>query len=274
MNKIFTCEKCFRNFNDRSNYMRHVKNTNCVKLSEKYKFQCEKCKKRFVQKKNLQSHLSSNVCNKYNLVKINSDMRKIDNNVHDIIDSTVNNTNTTNNDNSVTNNNNSTTNNITINNNQVIKQNFYIVPHGKEKFQKDIPDDIAIRFIKKRLSCMPDIIEYLHCNPKLPQNHNIYKSNMRDNKILVYDGKKWLYMMLDECLEDMVYRNSDLIIARYEELKKDGKLKETDVEGFKKFINKNGNHDMIDRVKEPIILILYNNKDLIKETRKKVEKKN
>ena len=39
--------------------------------------------------------------------------------------------------------------------------------------------------------CIPSLIKKIHFNPRKPENHNIYISNIKNKYIMVYDGDKW-----------------------------------------------------------------------------------
>ena len=79
--------------------------------------------------------------------------------------------------------------NVSFINNQ---QNNYIniVPFGKEDLTKLTDNECKI-ILKKCFNSVPALVEKLHFDKDHTENHNIYISNMRDDFVLVYDGKIW-----------------------------------------------------------------------------------
>lgn len=98
--------------------------------------------------------------------------------------------------------NNTTNNNITTNN---INNPIIILPHGKEDYS-EISDEELKKIIGKCFMAVPSLVSKIHCNENHPENHNIKKTNLRDNKIHVYDGDEWIVKSSDDTLEDLYGR--------------------------------------------------------------------
>jgi hypothetical protein len=45
------------------------------------------------------------------------------------------------------------------------------------------------RILNKGFKSIQEYVNCIHFNSKKPENHNVYISNLRDNYILVYDGR-------------------------------------------------------------------------------------
>jgi hypothetical protein len=60
---------------------------------------------------------------------------------------------------------------------------------------------------------VPQMIENVHFDPKVPENHNIYISNIKNKYAMVYDGKKWCSkpqeQVIDQLINDQEYAIED-----------------------------------------------------------------
>ena len=54
------------------------------------------------------------------------------------------------------------------------------------------------------------MIEKIHFNPKKPENHNVYISNIKNKYAMVYDGNKWNLKNQDETIGDLIVKSSRL----------------------------------------------------------------
>ena len=52
--------------------------------------------------------------------------------------------------------------------------------------------------------CIPHLIEKIHFDPKKPENHNIYISNLKNNYTMVYDGDKWTIRDRDDSIQNLM----------------------------------------------------------------------
>ena len=50
----------------------------------------------------------------------------------------------------------------------------------------------------KGYKSVPHLIDYIHFNKNKPENHNVMTTNMRDNKISIYDGEKNMYQYINK----------------------------------------------------------------------------
>ena len=84
--------------------------------------------------------------------------------------------------------NNDTNNNNNINNGIVAHIN--LIGYGKEDLSKIDKNEI-IKAIQQGFNSTIKLTETLHFNPKHPEYHNIYITNMKDKYAIMYDGKDW-----------------------------------------------------------------------------------
>jgi hypothetical protein len=112
--------------------------------------------------------------------------------------------------------------------------------------------------IKKVNYCVKNMIEKVHFNPSKPENMNIYISNIKDKYIMVYDGSNWtLANKKDEI--DRLYEEKEMMLEEWLETNPEKELKDK----FMKYLNNKESDECLNRVKEEIKLMLYNNQKMM-----------
>lgn len=249
----FMCEKCKKKFNKKNAYDRHINmKSDCTIRGKR---ECTYCGLILSRSSYLFYHML--VCEKNPNKITKEEMHKIKINR---MKSKINNNNISNN--VETNNGNIENNIINCDKINIEKMEIKITPYGHEDLSK-IPDDEIKKMIKSGFQCVPKIVEYVHFNEDMPENHNIYKSNLRDNKILTYNGKKWVSVPLNDTLEDLYNKNADFLVGKFHKLK--DQLSDIAQNRFIRYIDKYETKKCFECVKDPLILLLYNNKDMIKK---------
>ena len=109
--------------------------------------------------------------------------------------------------------------------------------------------------IKKVNYCVKNMIEKVHFNPVKPENMNIYISNIKDKYIMVYDGHNWNLANKKEEL-DRLYEEKEMMLEEWLETNPEKELKEK----FMKYLNNKESDECLNRIKEDIKLMLYNQK--------------
>ena len=51
---------------------------------------------------------------------------------------------------------------------------------------------------------VPSLIKEVHFNPNVPENHNIYISNIKNKYAMVYDGTRWEIKDQDETIDKLI----------------------------------------------------------------------
>ena len=77
---------------------------------------------------------------------------------------------------------------------------------------------------------------------------------MRDNYVLIYDGKKWQLRERENVLQDMVYSKTDILNEKFEELV--DRLDEPTVRKFRRFLNQKDEDTVISNIKKDLKLLL------------------
>lgn len=161
-------------------------------------------------------------------------------------------------------------------NNNII--NININAFGKEDFDH-ITEKQCINAIRRMISSIPEAVKMIHFNVNKPENHNIYLPNKKDTKhVMVYNGEQWNLEMKQDILDNLKERGIDFIQGKFDELSKENKLTDKIKEKFSLFLEKiNGDGDYedsdvkntISRIENDIELLLYNNKDIVLDTKNK-----
>lgn len=152
------------------------------------------------------------------------------------------------------------TGNINNGNQQII--NINLVPYGQEDLTK-ISDADYQRILRRGFNSVPALVESLHFNKNLPENHNVYISNMRDDYVLMYDGKIWRLKNRDETLQQLYEDKTDILETKFEELLK--RLDEQTIKMFQRFIKvKDDDDSVVRRIKKDLKIMLYENREMVK----------
>ena len=251
----YICSRCQKAFSQKCNYQHHMNRKFPCKIRGDVKFKCEFCDKIYTTKSNLNRHV--NMCSDKRMIdmeeRIKKEMKeeieklKEENKQLQIIQ------------------NNTQNNNIT--------QNINIVAYGKEDITLTNKDFKSI--MRRGMLSVPDLIRKIHFNEQIPENHNVYISNLRNQYVLMYDGNKWRLIDRKEALQQIYGDHYELLETKFEELTEMKSLDRTTIEKWQNFLNYVNSTDeydqsnkYVDMVKEDIKKILYENRDIVEKTKK------
>ena len=270
----YECNKCHKKFDFNSEYLRHLNkknqcnsehitnniddNTDAYLLLEELNnalikkdvniIKCNECNKIFKEDRSLKRHMkyyckALDIINKSDLIQTIYELKKELSNTKNNIN--INNINGTINTGTM----NNTTNNIIIN------------AYGNEDLSH-ITDKEYTQLFNKCNSIIPTLIELIHFNDNKPENANVFISNIKSPHAYVYDGKKWILKNKNELIDDIYDNKCIIIIDKFDDMKE--VLNKQTVENFNKFISKHDTDAMKENVTNKIELMLYNNRDIIK----------
>ena len=111
--------------------------------------------------------------------------------------------------------------------------------------------------------CVPQIIKQIHFNPKKPENHNIYISNIKNAYVSVYNGKKWNITDRNEFLEDIIEEKTNLLEDKLLEWEENGENYPLLIKKFNRYLEKRELTVVITKIKQEIKFILFNNRYII-----------
>ena len=232
---LYNCEKCNKEFNQKSNYLKHINRKNpCILIENNIIiYKCEKCNKEFNHKTSYLYHINKvNSCNDINLQE-KSNKLEIElfnlKSQNELLIKEKNNTKELENkllkvekENSIKKNkiilleeenkkinelynnlldkciknNNIITNTNTVNNNTI---NITLKNFGNENCTK-LTNEEQIRILKSNKQCVSNLIKCLHINDRLPEYKNICIKNLRGKGGYLYEGNKWLHCNFENLL--------------------------------------------------------------------------
>ena len=245
----YKCERCLKEFDQKCNYTHHInKKFKCKEVAQKStilaqkctiltesEIECKYCGKIFSRTFTLNRHIDGYCKVKKNndskmeellerLIKIEENNKEMKEkmilletenaNYKNIINNTQNNIGTQN-----------------IQNNNTI--NVKILAYGKEDTSKITVNDYK-KILGRGMNSVPAFVEKLHFDINSPENHNVYISNLRDEYVLMYDGKIWRLNNRDEALQQLYEDKSDILETKFEELIT--KLDEPTIKIFNRFL--------------------------------------
>lgn len=207
---------------------------------------CKHCNKNFTTKRNLERHEN------YNCRVSLNDIKKANQTIKELqeklelaekkLESAITPNQTINIDNSV--------------NNIIVVLNGY-----NETDVSKLTDKHFIKAINKMCLSVPTLIKDVHFNPMIPENQNIYISNLRNGYVMVYnaDTKNWDARPKGEIIDKLINdREYDI-----QEWLGEGEKYPKAMEKFNEYLDKKEDDGVQKMIKDEIELLLYNNRTMI-----------
>ena len=222
-NKEYTCEFCDKKFNSRQGKWRHLKNCNNKKKDEEDKNDLL----------NLVNLLNEKIENKDKQLEeknkqINELIKKVGINIGT----------------------------------QNIQQNIKILAYDNTDLSHLTNNDY-LKCLKRSNFCIPHLIKKIHFNPEKPENHNIYISNLKNNYVMIYNGEKWMINDRDESIQSLIDDKESIIEQKLEEWIENGKNYPDIMKKFNRYLEKKENDTVLNKIKNEIKLMLFNNRDIV-----------
>jgi hypothetical protein len=141
--------------------------------------------------------------------------------------------------------------------NNTINYNIQLLNHNDTDYSHLTTRDY-IKCIKDCNHCVKTLIEKVHFNDKKPENKNIYISNIKNGYVMLYKDNKWQLVDRKTQIDDLYDYNEVVLDSWY----KANKEKHPDIiKSFTRYLkNVEEGNDVINKVKEQILLMLYNNR--------------
>ena len=149
--------------------------------------------------------------------------------------------------------NNNTTNNNTTNN-IIINITPYNDPNleGVEKYY--------LMALKKLFLSVPTIIEKIHFNTSIPENHNICITNYRSKVAKVFNGQEWKTMNEDAVITELVNTYETLL----EDCAEDDTEKMKYIDRYKQIKRRDGETKVMNDIKDEVKKLIYDKRSMIK----------
>ena len=223
--QIYECKYCFKKLSRKDSLDRHLKK---CKLKESDRNESD-------EKQNLMEIVN----------QLNKKLDKKEKQIDELIKKTGN-----------------TTNNITYQQNNV-NNNIKLLGYRNTDISH-LSDKDFISCISHSNFCIPHLIKKIHFDPEKPENHNIYISNIKNNYAMTYDGDKWNLSNRDDLINDILEEKEIIIEEKLEEWLEKGKMYPEIMKKFTRYLEKKENDVVLDKIKDEIKLVLFNNRNLIK----------
>ena len=246
----FGCSSCDYTSDIKRNVERHIK-SKCFDANIKQieiEIICEHCNKSFTTKPSLRRHYKICKIKKANLEEENKILKEklvlaealaLSQKSTTIINNTDNSTNT-------------------VNNNIIIQITPYNDPNleGAERYYKEA--------IKKIFMSVPTIIERIHFNAELPENHNICITNYRTKLAKVFNGREWKTMDEDRLIDELVNTYENLL----EDWAEDNPERMKHIERYKEIKERDGAEKVLKDLKDEVKKLIYDKRAMIKGVNK------
>ena len=161
----------------------------------------------------------------------------------------------------------------TTNNNITNVQNNIKLLNYKDTDTSDLTENDYVKCLEHYNFCVPHLIRRIHFNPKKPENHNVYISNLKNSYVMVYVNDKWKVKNRDETITELIDDKQVLLEQKIQEWVKEGNKYPRIMAKFSRYIEKRENSKVLNAIKEDIKLTLYNNRNMIIENNKLLENK-
>jgi hypothetical protein len=283
----YECTICGSTFKDITHLQIHITSKKGCEKHLNKKFECLYCDGKYTTKRAKEYHEEYRCSKRKNLdetqenknidiVKLQEQLEKQQKEINELKNSNKkgpgrpkkittnshNNTNTNTNTNTIHSNNTNTNNS---NNNNMYQVNY--ISFGNENLERLSKKD------KYEIGCssygsIKLLTKHVHCNPNIPDQRNVYITNMKSDLGYIIVDDKLIANDVDEILEDiLLYRRGDLeTILNDERIKISPKHRERCLDLLEKI--KNGDEKQIKMVKNELKLLIYNENKMNKEIKK------
>jgi hypothetical protein len=147
--------------------------------------------------------------------------------------------------------------------------NIKLIAFGKEDLSY-ITDNISKEILKKGFSALPYLIEFAHFNEDKPEYHNIYKPNIKSDKVMAYDGDNWNLHFEEEIMDKLKGWGCQYIDEKFKDLVDKKLINEAAIKKLKRFIENRDDEPQKTVLDNDIKLILYNKRNIVKATKEKI----
>jgi len=265
---VYKCDKCEKIFTTKKCLIYHVNNNVC----DKKLYSCRLCNRGFTTETSMYRHIRYSCgvkrqddIERYNiyerLIKLEEDNKKKEDENRKLINE-VNNIKKQITITNVTNNN--------VNNGTVVNH-ITLVGYGKEDLSK-LDKNELIKILQNGFYSTLKLTESLHFNPKYPEFHNVYISNIKDKYAMMYDGQNWTLTIKDDLINRIYDDKKNYIEENLDEFIYS--LTESRKKALERWLDMDDNDNKIKEIKEQIKLLLYNKREIPISTQSMMENNN
>lgn len=295
----FVCDKCDKNFTRRESLDYHMKNKVCVGKTYNYdvcdekNFACKFCNRRFTKATSMYRHtnhfckikkadtknkediLESLIKNQQetdkqlkqlkeaneilskNFKKETVDLKKENKQLKQEVKTLKKNIKVVKNIDNSKNNNGIINNNI---NNHVHNNNIVLVTYGKEDMTRFDKKDI-LKVLHDGFFSSVSLTKSVHFNPKYPEYHNIFISNIKNRYAMMYVDGKWIMTLKEDLINKLYEDKKSFIEENFDEFM--DSLPESRKRALHKWVDMDEEDQKVKEIKEQLKLLLYNSRNMV-----------
>ncbi|VBB19028.1 hypothetical protein YASMINEVIRUS_1560 [Yasminevirus sp. GU-2018] len=283
---LYECNECQSTFKRKENLEYHLKNNVCtgkihdtdVDDNDKKKFLCKYCNKGFTSSTNMYRHVNHACKVKKRsdeektqiyerLLKLEEKLeeeRKKNNALEKKVVSLEKTVKKTKGAKTIINNTNSN------NTNNGIVANINLIGYGKEDISK-IDRKELIKILQHGFNSTIKLTEAVHFNPKHPEYHNVYITNMKDKYAMMFDGKDWTLTTKDDLISKIYDDKKNYIEENMDEFI--DSLTVSRKNALDRWLATDDEDEKITQIKNEIKMLLYNKRNVVLEKRTDDKKK-
>ena len=121
-----------------------------------------------------------------------------------------------------------------------------------------ITDKDYYRIMNHAVGAIREFVCKAHFDPAVPQNNNIYISNLRNNHVMLFDGKNWNIQDRDSALELLIDRSEFTMEQKLEEWIESQQYYPDVMKRFQLYLDHKEEDEVRNNIKEQIKMVLYN----------------
>ncbi|VBB17557.1 hypothetical protein YASMINEVIRUS_19 [Yasminevirus sp. GU-2018] len=156
-----------------------------------------------------------------------------------------------------------TINNNTVNNTNkgvVINNNITLVGYGKEDLTKQNKAEL-LKILQHGYHSTIKLTEAVHFNPKFPEYHNVFISNMKDKYAMMFDGDDWALTTKEDLITKIYDDKKNYIEENLDEFV--DSLLPSRKKALERWLETDDEDAKIKEIKDNIKLLLYNRRKMI-----------
>ena len=108
--------------------------------------------------------------------------------------------------------------------------------------------------------CVKTLVEKVHFNKNKPENHNIYLSNIKGKYVMIFKENEWQIRDKREQIDDLYDYNEMVLDMWYDEYKE---RYPNIIRSFQRYLTNKDENDILNKVKDEILEMLYNKRKMI-----------
>ena len=148
-----------------------------------------------------------------------------------------------------------------INNHNINDVKIQILNNYKDTDYDHLTHQDYLKCFNENNHCVKALIEKIHFDSKNPQNMNIYISGIKGNYIMVYRDNRWQLKDRKYYIDDL-YEMNEIVLEKWYD---NYKVKYPDIiKSFERYLHAKDDDDYINKIKKEIIMMLYNNRSIVR----------